>query len=478
MSIASFPSEALSLLPAGARSLRGRTGIAPWQPLLIGDIAVAATVGLIVPLTHTLAFGAILIGLLAARGCYRVRFTAQLGSLLSKLVTSVAVTAAGLAAVLPPVEALVMVRLAPFVAVLLIAARALAGAAVRSMRSSTAGRPTLIIGAGALGNRMAQTLIDHPEYGLYPVGIVDDIEDEELAIPFLGTTRELATIAERFDVGQVIVAYGKADEARMVDVLRTCERLDAEVWIVPRMFELGTTLGDSDELWGIPVSQLKRQALRTGQWRLKRAFDVVGSLVLLVLTLPVFAVVAAAVKLTSPGPLFFRQARVGQNGRVVDVLKFRSMTVNDDSDKTWNVTSDARVTWIGRIIRPTSLDELPQLLNVLRGDMSLVGPRPERPHFVELFSADVPGYTHRHRVPVGLTGLAQVNGLRGDTSIADRATFDNRYIEHWSLWGDLVILARTIGAVIRPPASIKIDAPAPTIDLREPAPGAAPAIVS
>lgn len=471
MSTSTFPSDVVGLVPAHAQSLRRRSWVASWQPLLIADVAVAAAVGIVLPPTLGVVFGALLLGLLAARGCYRVRFTGQLGSLLSKLVTTVALTTVVLAAILPPASALTLIRLAPFVAVALIVARGIAGGAARAIRTSIPGKPTLIVGAGAVGDRLAATLLEHPEYGLYPVGIVDDIDDEELVVPFLGNIRDLVGIAARFNVEQVVVAFGKADEARVVDVLRRCEDLDAEVWVVPRFFELGATLGESDELWGVPIAQMERRALRTGQWRMKRSFDVAGSLALLFLTLPVLALVAAAVKLSSPGPLFFRQVRVGQNGRVVDVLKFRSMTVNDDSDKTWNVTSDARVTWIGRIIRPTSLDELPQLLNVLRGEMSLVGPRPERPHFVKLFSADVPGYRHRHRVPVGLTGLAQVNGLRGDTSIADRATFDNRYIENWTLWGDLVILARTIGAVIRPPASIKIDAPAaeePGIDLTSP----------
>ena len=458
MSIASFNAEAFSLLPASARSLRRRSRIASWQPLLIGDLAVAAAAGFVLPAMQALMFGTLLLGMLAVRGCYRVRYTGQLGVMLNTLVTTVALATIALAAMLPAADALVLVRFAPFVAAALIGARALAGAAARAVRTSIPGKPSLIVGAGDVGNRLAKTLIDHPEYGLFPVGIVDDIDDEQLVVPFLGRTTDLAEIAARFNVTKVIVAFGKADEARMVDVLRRCEELDAEVWVVPRFFELGATLGDSDQLWGVPIAHMERRALRTGQWRVKRAFDVTAAVGLLVLTAPVMVIVAAAVKLTSPGPLFFKQQRIGQEGRPIDVLKFRTMAVNNDSDQTWNVTTDPRVTAIGRILRPTSLDELPQLLNVLRGDMSLVGPRPERPVFVELFSESVPSYHHRHRVPVGLTGLAQVNGLRGDTSIEDRALFDNRYIEDWSLWGDLVILFRTVAAVLRPPASIRITA--------------------
>jgi exopolysaccharide biosynthesis polyprenyl glycosylphosphotransferase len=181
----------------------------------------------------------------------------------------------------------------------------------------------------------------------------------------------------------------------------------------------------------------------------KRVFDSGISALMLVLLSPLYGLLALTVKVTSPGPIYFRQRRIGKNGREVEVLKFRSMRVNNESDTQWSVNDDERVTKVGGIMRKTSLDELPQLWNVLRGDMSLVGPRPERPFFVEQFEQEVPRYGDRHRVPVGLTGLAQVNGLRGDTSIEDRAWFDNHYIENWSVAGDLVILARTAGAVVR-----------------------------
>jgi exopolysaccharide biosynthesis polyprenyl glycosylphosphotransferase len=182
---------------------------------------------------------------------------------------------------------------------------------------------------------------------------------------------------------------------------------------------------------------------------LKRAFDSAVSASLLLIAAPIFGVLALGVKLTSPGPVYFRQRRIGKKGREVEILKFRSMRVNSESDTQWSVNDDARVTKLGAFMRKTSLDELPQLWNVLRGDMSLVGPRPERPYFVERFEREVPGYGDRHRVPVGLTGLSQVNGLRGDTSIEDRAWFDNHYIENWSVGGDLAILARTAGAMIK-----------------------------
>jgi lipopolysaccharide/colanic/teichoic acid biosynthesis glycosyltransferase len=168
---------------------------------------------------------------------------------------------------------------------------------------------------------------------------------------------------------------------------------------------------------------------------------------MLVPAAPVMLVLAIAVRLSSPGPILFRQLRTGQHGRPFELLKFRSMHVNSDGDETWNVADDDRVTTIGRVIRRTSLDELPQLWNVLRGDMAMVGPRPERPTFVEQFSEQVTGYETRHRLPVGLTGLAQVHDARGDTPIAERVRLDNHYIEHWSLWRDVGIIFDTVRVV-------------------------------
>jgi lipopolysaccharide/colanic/teichoic acid biosynthesis glycosyltransferase len=154
------------------------------------------------------------------------------------------------------------------------------------------------------------------------------------------------------------------------------------------------------------------------------------------------------VRLSSPGPILFKQRRIGQRGEVFELLKFRTLSVNQDSDTTWSVSEDERRTAVGRLMRMLSIDELPQLVNVLRGEMSLVGPRPERPYFADQFRVAVPGYDDRHRVPAGMTGWAQVHGLRGDTSIKDRAVFDNHYVENWSLWRDLVILARTVETVV------------------------------
>jgi len=224
-----------------------------------------------------------------------------------------------------------------------------------------------------------------------------------------------------------------------------------DMYIIPRFFELGLQAAprDVDMVWGYPLVRLRRSTMRASGRAAKRAFDSGVAALMLLLLSPLYGLLALAVKVTSPGPIYFRQRRIGKNGHEVEVLKFRSMRVNEESDTQWSVNDDDRVTKIGRIMRKTSSDELPQLWNVLRGEMSLVGPRPERPFFVEQFEQEVPRYGDRHRVPVGLTGLSQVKGLRGDTSIEDRAWFDNHYIENWSVGGDLMILARTAGAVIR-----------------------------
>ena len=311
---------------------------------------------------------------------------------------------------------------------------------------------TLVVGAGKLGAQVATTLQEHPEFGLHPVGFLDSFEDTDLPLPILGDVTELDSVVMELGIKRVIVAFGATREPDMVRLIRACDLLPVEVHILPRFFELGVAPAsmDTEDLWGIPLLRLRRSALRTVAWRTKRAFDLAVATMLMILTSPMFVVAAAAVKMSSPGPVFFRQKRIGQRGEVFECLKFRTMRVNDESDTRWRVGNDEdRKTKVGKILRRTGLDELPQLLNVLKGDMSLIGPRPERPYFVDQFRVAVPGYDDRHRVPAGITGWAQVHGLRGDTSIPERALFDNHYIEHWSLWMDLVIAFRTVGTILR-----------------------------
>jgi exopolysaccharide biosynthesis polyprenyl glycosylphosphotransferase len=311
--------------------------------------------------------------------------------------------------------------------------------------------PALIVGAGPVAIRVAEALTERREYGLIPVGLVDSVEDREAPFPILGPTESTGDLIRLHGVARVIICFGRTREPNIVRILRECSDIPVEIYFVPRFFELGAAYGGLgvEDIWGIPVVRLRRSFVNAAAWRAKRLFDVVLATAILLITLPVFLATAAAVKLTSRGPVFFRQKRVGQRGRLFQLLKFRTLVDNDDSDVAWSVAGDWRVTRVGRFLRRTGLDELPQLINVIRGDMSLVGPRPERPYFADQFRVTVHGYEERHRVPVGVTGWAQIHGLRGDTSIEDRAVFDNYYIENWSLWRDVVILARTIGTLFR-----------------------------
>jgi exopolysaccharide biosynthesis polyprenyl glycosylphosphotransferase len=331
-----------------------------------------------------------------------------------------------------------------------IAGRVLAYALHRRLRRSKVfSARTLVVGAAALGRKLADTLDEHPEFGLRVVGFVDAHPVGEVTDRVLGSPEELPAVIRRDGIERVIVAYGAVDEADLVPVLRACSETDAAVYHVPRFFELGIpiTSTEHEDVRGIPLVRFRRQALRRSSLYWKRTFDLLVSATVIVLASPVLALIALAVRATSPGPVLFRQVRIGKDGREFELLKFRTMEVNDDAATTWTVVGDPRLTSIGGFLRRTSLDELPQLFNILRGDMSLVGPRPERPHFVEQFGQDFHRYHDRHRVPVGLTGWSQVHGLRGDTPIEDRVRLDNYYIENWSPWLDLVIMVRTAAAL-------------------------------
>jgi exopolysaccharide biosynthesis polyprenyl glycosylphosphotransferase len=350
-----------------------------------------------------------------------------------------------------------------------VVARAIGYEVVRLLRRRGAGlEATIVLGGGPVAAEIVETLVRCPEYGLRPVGFVDERNGRDLPLPFLGPIDELPRIVNGQGVTRLIVAFGPGKEEDLIDVLRAWDEMPLDIYVVPRLFELGVgTNGNADDVNGIPLVKLHRAAMRGTTWRLKRVVDATIAAAALVVASPLLLLLAAAVRLSSAGPIFFRQKRVGHRGRVIEILKFRTMLVNDDADTTWSVSGDARQTRIGRLLRATHLDELPQLISVLKGDMSLVGPRPERPYYVDLFAAEIPRYKDRHRVPVGLTGWAQIHGLNGDTSIQDRARFDNRYIERWSLWRDLVILSRTGKAIFTGVATARrADKSAQMVDLR------------
>ncbi|MGY1604190.1 sugar transferase [Geodermatophilus sp. SYSU D00815] len=347
-----------------------------------------------------------------------------------------------------------------------VAGRAVGYAALRSARRHRlVGEATLVVGGGRLGMDLLATLQDHPEFGLRGVGFLTDGSPLDEREP-LGGLDDLDLVLDTYGVRTVIVAYGPTREAELVGLVRSAAQRDVEVYLVPRFFDVGLTPGgpDVEDLWGIPLHRVRRAALRRGAWRVKRLLDVTVAGVALTLLAPVMALVACAVRVSGPGPVLFRQPRTGRDGAEIQMLKFRTLRVAAPAASTAGnaaprstrstmharqIDVEQRQTRIGNLLRRTSLDELPQLWNILRGDMSLVGPRPEECRYAAQFAASVDGYRDRHRLAVGLTGWAQVHGLRGDTSIEERARFDNSYIEHWSLWRDLVILVRTVAAVQR-----------------------------
>ncbi len=223
--------------------------------------------------------------------------------------------------------------------------------------------------------------------------------------------------------------------------------MPVDICLVPRLQELGSAVprGSLDEIWGIPLLPLRHPG--RGALVAKRLIDVLGAAILLCLCFPFLLVLGLALRLESSRPALFRQTRVTKAGRPMSIVKLRTLQDHGDSDTTWTVPTGGS-TRLGRWLRTSHIDELPQLVNVLRGDMSLVGPRPERPYFAHRFAREIPHYRDRNRMAAGMTGWAQVNGLSGDTSMRDRVRFDNCYVESWSLWLDAVVLARTVGAAL------------------------------
>lgn len=363
----------------------------------------------------------------------------------------------------------------------LLIARGLAVCAVRAAcRRGWLEHRVLIVGSGEVADRLARAMLERPEYGMQLIGTVDDDPAAAVAdVPRLGSVSDLEALARRERVSRIVLAFSSIPEAQMVRVLIACEGLSAEIYAVPRFFEVGFDAFAPDQILGIPLALLPCPLRRRSASLLKRGFDLIVSLIALILLSPVLAIVAAAVRFSGPRtsagrpPVLFRQSRLGLDGRQFTMMKFRTMVPNDDGDHTWSVEGDPRVSKLGAFLRRTGLDEAPQLWNVLRGDMSLVGPRPERPLLADVFAASIPEYEARHRVRAGITGWAQVNGLRGDTSIIDRARFDNYYVATWTLSRDIAILLRTAGlllrhmvprrtpraAVVQPSTPAEIDAP-------------------
>ncbi|OLF12429.1 UDP-phosphate galactose phosphotransferase [Actinophytocola xinjiangensis] len=310
---------------------------------------------------------------------------------------------------------------------------------------------TIVVGAGKVGADLAATMARHPEYGLAPVGFVDaEPSPDHADLPVELLAEDLSEAIARLRVGTVVLAFSHALESPVVDAAITAHRLGCTVLVVPRMYELYQDGPDIERVCSYPLIRLSTAPTTRPSWWVKRALDVLAAASALVVLAPLIGLCALAVLVESGRPVIFRQVRVGMDDRTFQLYKLRSVRQGevDDSQSTWSVDGDARVGPVGRFLRRTSIDELPQLWNILRGDMSVVGPRPERPGFVRQFSSIHELYWARHRVPTGLTGLAQVHGLRGDTSIAERSRYDNYYIANWSLWLDLKIVVMTVGELL------------------------------
>lgn len=302
----------------------------------------------------------------------------------------------------------------------------------------------VIIGGGPMARAYAEKVAQAPELGLTIAGYISDRTDWP-GQRRLGGSDELELILDSKNYDEVVAALEMWEYQRMPEVIAACEKTGVKLSLIPFYAEYMPSHPQIDSVGGLPLINLRRIPLdNLGNAFLKRAMDVAGSLLLIVVLSPLMLITAIGVKLSSPGPVVFKQKRVGLNKKDFYMFKFRSMRLNDASDTAWSTDSDARKTKFGAFIRKFSIDELPQLFNVLRGEMSLVGPRPELPHFVERFKEEIPLYMVKHQVRPGMTGWAQVNGLRGDTSIAERIRYDIYYIENWTLGFDLYILFMTL----------------------------------
>jgi exopolysaccharide biosynthesis polyprenyl glycosylphosphotransferase len=327
---------------------------------------------------------------------------------------------------------------------------AIGAALARIRRSGGNIQRVLVIGAGDLGRQVVDRLNAHKEFGFTVVGFLDDDpgrqQREFLGVPVLGTSADLERVVTAEGVDQVMIALPLAAHYRTVQLVRRAGQLLVEIKVVPDVLQYYVMRAGIEDLDGLPLINLTQIPLQGWNQIVKRAFDIAGSTVLLIATSWLFPIIAWLIKREDGGPVFFSQVRTGMDGRSFRLYKFRSMRADAecDGEAHWTRTNDSRVTPIGEILRRTNLDELPQLFNVFRGDMSLVGPRPEQPKFVERFRSRYPAYSVRHRVRAGLTGWAQVNGLRGDTSIRQRVVHDLYYIENWSLGLDIKILWRTL----------------------------------
>jgi exopolysaccharide biosynthesis polyprenyl glycosylphosphotransferase len=310
----------------------------------------------------------------------------------------------------------------------------------------------VIVGTGDVGRMILQKVRQMPRLGYLVAGFVNgeaSAGQEIMGVPVLGGVEALPEIIQQLGIQEVIVGRPELSHQELLTIISQCERGQVGIRIFPDLFQIIATELSIGDLGGLPLLTVRDVALRGWKLTLKRAVDLVGSAAALVFLSPILVLVALAIKLDSPGPVFYAQERMGLDAKPFWCLKFRSMRTDAEKHGPgWTTEGDPRVTRLGRFIRRFSIDELPQFINVLLGDMSLVGPRPERPVYVEQFRRSIPRYMDRHREKAGVTGWAQINGLRGDTSIAERTKYDLWYIENWSLWLDFKIILRTAANIL------------------------------
>ena len=441
------------LLAAGASALGGHFGGESTPPAL-----------------WTAAFVGIALGLYASRGLYTQRLRLHVLDDVRQLVVATAVTGTIVVTGLvvaghTAAVALGSLRLCAFSCAYVAAGRiALYWSRERARAAGESARPTLIVGAGRIGCVVAKRLLAAPQLGLKPVAFLDKEPlvdtSSEVGLPVVGASWDLDEAIARYGIEQVIVTFSTAPDEVLLRLVRRCEGLGIAVSVVPRLFERMPERYSIDHVGCIALVTPRRADPRAWEFTVKYAIDrLVAGFALLLLS-PVLLACSVAVLLSMGRPIFFRQTRVGRDGRPFDMLKFRSMRTATQSERAnlHVVSADVlgpggvegdedRRTRVGAFLRRSSLDELPQLINVLKGEMSIVGPRPERPEYVSEFQQTVYRYGDRHRVKSGITGWAQVHGLRGRTSLADRAEWDNFYIENFSLWLDFKIVLMTVGAV-------------------------------
>jgi exopolysaccharide biosynthesis polyprenyl glycosylphosphotransferase len=304
----------------------------------------------------------------------------------------------------------------------------------------------LIVGTGEVGRTILQKIQYTPSLGYQVVGFVDTecSTKSVMGVPVLGSINDLPEIIEASNTGEVIIGLPEASHQELVGIISQCEREKVSIRVFPDVFQIMASEVTIGDLGGLPLLTIRDVALRGWKLGLKRTVDVIFSSLALLFLSPIMMLTAIAIKLDSRGPALFVQERMGLDARPFPMVKFRSMRQDAEAHGPgWTVQNDPRRTRIGTFIRRTSIDELPQFINVLVGDMSLVGPRPEQPAYVEQFRQSIPRYMDRHREKAGLTGWAQINGQRGDSSITERTKYDLWYIENWSLWLDFKIMVRT-----------------------------------